>query len=372
MEDTYKGESPSKKYARYMCWLSIAEDFDTEKFRSGKHLVLASREGGDISTLLGMGVHPKSIIAVEHSASAAHAAQEKYPQVRVVCRDVVKMAQECKRTLSSAYLDFCGTATAATITRIRQVVLHGLKDDAYLAVTVLSGREQGELREEILAHKAKPFLRRRFHDLSNKTLVTETISGIRESHPHCEVQLYRERLLAALADDDLLDVEGERIRAAQAKLYSDHSPPLVRMHYLREKLVVALSPHRVALHPIATLHYNSNTDGSNGVPMVVVVFKTRRFLRSMPPDKFTAYFNRFIRDTGSTRVLGCNMTDQSLRGVVLNLAQLIDDGVAAGTTVHSGISSAEIVAQMFNLRKETIIAWKAHRTRGTYGQESQC
>jgi len=373
MEDTYRGESPAKKYARYRCWTTIAQDMTSSAFAKGKHLVLASREGGDIATLLAFDVEPKNIIAVEHNPSAAHAVQEKYPAVRVVCRDVVKMSQECKRTLSSAYLDFCGTATDSLLRRVCQVVLHGLKDDAYLAVTVLSGREQGELREEILARKSKPLSARRFHSLSDRSLVEEMISGIRGNEQGTGAQEYRARLKHALLspDPEALRTEAARIRATQEWLFAEKTSPLVRMHYLREELLPMLEPHRVTLHPLEMLHYNSNTHGANGVPMCIVVFKVRRFTRTTPTRKFKWYSNRFHADSGATRIVDCNMDEPELRRAVLSMERIIAEDQAAGRLRDSELSLVERLALTFNLPKETIIAWKAHRTRGTYEQESQ-
>jgi len=364
MEDTYRGESPAKKYARFLCWSHISEGLGN-KFAEGKHLVLASREAGDISALLGLGVNPKGIIAVEHSSSAAHAAQEKYPQVHVVCRDVVKIARECKRTLSSAYLDFCGTLTDAMISKVCQVALLGLKDDAYLAVTMLAGREQGELRDEVLFEKARTLERRRFFSLSDKQLVTEMISGIRGRAS--EDRAYKERLQEALLVEGDTKLAAENIRRTQTELYLEHSTYLARMHYLHRALLDRLLPHRVAVHPVEVLHYNSHTRESNGMPMCVSIFKTRRFLRSMPERKFKAYSNRFGTEEGQTRVRDCNLDERELRRAALSMLDTMDLRPA-----HLGnCSSTETLAQVLNLPKETIIAWKAHRTRGTYGQESQ-
>jgi len=369
MEDTYRGESPSKKYARYQCWAAIALGMGAERFIKGKHLVLASREGGDISTLTGLEVEPKNIVAVEHSSSAAYAVQEKYPNIRVVCRDVVKMAQECKRTLSSAYLDFCGTATDAMLQRVEQVIVHGLKDDAYIAVTMLSGREQGELRDNILAKKAIPVEWRKFQTLSDKALLVGMIDGARGAQD--DVVEYKARLKAALLDPVATKEEADRIRVAQTVLYEERSAPLVRMHYVREQLLTRLVPRRVALHPTEVLHYNSNTAGANGVPMVVVIFKTRRFTRGTPVQKFKAYSNRFAAESGSTLVINCNMNDRELRRVVLHLEDSIQADRDAGICSAAKVTTAEQLALTFNLRPETIIAWKAHRTRGTYQEEAE-
>lgn len=366
MADVYRGDSPSKKYARYLCWATIVKMMGADKFSRGKHLVLASREGGDIACLLMQDVPPKNIVAVEHNSVAAHEAQEKYPQVSVVCRDVVKIAQECKRTLSSAYLDFCGTANTSLVHKICQVIMHGLKDESYLAVTVLSGRESGELRKEILARKAKPFADRRFHSLSDRDLVEVTRMGVQKTHDE-----YARYLTEALADPRKLVVAAAEVRASQQALYSDQASPLARMHYLRETLTNELARSRTTVHPVAMLHYTSTTRDAHGVPMCVVIFKVRRFTRSMPLEKFKWTSNRFGQEEGSTQIINCNMGEAELRNLVLELADLTEQARDADKLLPSTVTPVELVAGLFNLRKESIIAWRAHQTRGTYQKEDR-
>jgi hypothetical protein len=42
--DTYKGDSSAKKFMRAHYWLRVAKTIGWNRFRNGKHLVLASRE----------------------------------------------------------------------------------------------------------------------------------------------------------------------------------------------------------------------------------------------------------------------------------------------------------------------------------------
>jgi len=365
MEDTYKGESPSKKNARLLCWSSVVRA-SAERFMTGKHLVLVSREAGDVATLLGLAVPPKQIIAVDHNPSAAYLAQQKYPQVRVVCRDVAKIARECKRTLTSAYLDFCGTATDKTLDRTVQVILHGLKDEACLAVTLLAGREQGELRDAVIAHKEKSASDKRFEDMSDSQLLEQLCIG---SYGN-DYRVYLRELLQS-GDRGAVKAEAARIRDAQADLYENRSAPLARMHYLRDRLLAETKLHRVSLHPLALLHYNSNTKTSNGMPMCVVVFHSRRFPHSTTQRKFKELVRRHMHEIGSTLVLDCNMTEAKLRACVLHHVDKIDEDIAAEPTAHVGLPAVDVVALLYNLPRETIIAWKAHRTRGTYAQEAR-
>lgn len=64
----YRGESPAKKFARWGFWLEVRAQLGKERFLEGEHLVLASAEAGDVSVLLGMGVKPRNIMAIDMDA----------------------------------------------------------------------------------------------------------------------------------------------------------------------------------------------------------------------------------------------------------------------------------------------------------------
>jgi hypothetical protein len=78
MEREYKKESPSKKIARKTVYKELETVCGRRRFVNGPHLVIAGSEGGDISVLLGMGVDPQGIYAVDIDKHALAAAKDRF------------------------------------------------------------------------------------------------------------------------------------------------------------------------------------------------------------------------------------------------------------------------------------------------------
>ena len=175
MEDHYKGDSPSKKWARYEYWMGVCDLMGNEKFRKALHLVLVSREAGDIPVLLLMGVPPQNIIAVDLNPRAASAAQRKWPSVKVVCGDIVNIAAEYKRTIGSAFLDFCNPISHEYVERVMKVARLGLRDSAVLGVAFLCGREQDQVLVQSI-EQSKELLRKA--GTADRELASLSRSGI--------------------------------------------------------------------------------------------------------------------------------------------------------------------------------------------------
>ena len=78
MESEYKKESPSKKIARKTVYKELEAVCGRQRFVKGPHLVIAGSEGGDVSVLLGMGVDPSGIYAVDIDKHALAAAKDRF------------------------------------------------------------------------------------------------------------------------------------------------------------------------------------------------------------------------------------------------------------------------------------------------------
>lgn len=376
MEDKYKGESPSKKQARFLYWVEVMKRSRVsghDRFFEGHHMILASREGGDISTLYGLGVEPKYIVAVERNPSAAFAVQEKYPDVRVVCSDAVRIAKEYRRKLASAYLDFCGSLTDKLIDDIFQVVQHGLKDEAMLGVTVLSGREKGELRLAMGEEKQKlqdpedRFLKH-FSDEDVVLMYQEMARGKTDEGLR---RLYaRTTEILQSGDPARVKEEANRIRQQHIDGYEEAGSAIARLHFLTRELQRRLNPFRVLIHPVTLFSYTSSTDKSKGVPMAVVLFKVARLNKKLPMDRFYRKLLDATVQWGFTNLQDCNADMRDLRRQVLSYLRFLDKEHSLGKYAESTILTATTKsALLWNLPEETITAWKAHQTRGTYEDE---
>lgn len=145
-EDTYRGDSTAKKIARAMYWLRVHGHLG-DRFYSGGHLVLASRDGGDISVLLGMGVAPKNIIAVDRCEDAAQACRMAFPGINVIHGEAVDVARVMRRTLSSAFIDYCQFPNEERISECFDVMQLGVRDGGCFGMAFSRGHERGATNE---------------------------------------------------------------------------------------------------------------------------------------------------------------------------------------------------------------------------------
>jgi len=151
----YTGDTPSKKIARLAVWKRVKEILGA-RFFTGSHLVLLSSEAGDISTLLGLGVHASHIIGVDSDKHAVDAAKFRFDDVRCIKGDVADVARQLKSSgtkFVSAYLDFCGPMRENTIGKTIEVT-KSLDKKAAVAITVKMGREQGKWADAVNAAKS--------------------------------------------------------------------------------------------------------------------------------------------------------------------------------------------------------------------------
>lgn len=360
MEDTYKGESPSKKLARYRFWVRVFQYLGA-RFYSGKILILASREGGDIPVLCGLGVRPKDILAVEVNSEAARKAQEKHPDVHVVCGDVARIAKMHRKECVAALLDFCQPIEQRLIDTVKTVVEHTMKDNSVLGVGYLSGRESGELRESVSCYAD---LMVELNDLKNDDPVVvgrkvlELMSSV-GSYALSDKEIaegVRESLLNPLmvTEERLHDLGTEILEVLSRSDKSVVPRAALRAGFLSSALS---SGRRAAVLIQECFYYTSTTRSGKGVPMGIAVGTVYRAL----PTQDSSHLARIIaRDKAAMNALStrdCNATDEELRDFVLTLA---DKGDYFDRRV------SERLHDLFNISKGTLAAWKAHRTMGTY------
>ena len=105
----YKKESPSKKIARKTTYKELESAAGRRRFVRGPHLVIAG-SGGDISVLLGMGVDPSGIYAVDIDKHALACAKDRFRD-RGVNFALVPFAQAARHfgidEFLTAFIDMC-------------------------------------------------------------------------------------------------------------------------------------------------------------------------------------------------------------------------------------------------------------------------
>ncbi len=129
MKDTYKGASDQKRIARSYLW-----DVATKK-TDGPYLVLASREGGDISAGLAWGAKQSEFTAVDSCPDAAASCAARWPDATVRVGDVRQYIDD---RFNFIHLDFCCNLEPVVFDCLR---LCTPRIGRVLAVTTLKGRE---------------------------------------------------------------------------------------------------------------------------------------------------------------------------------------------------------------------------------------
>lgn len=110
MESNYKGDTPSKKQARVLYWTIIRDRLGNAAFKKGPYLVIAGKEGGDVSTLLAMGVEPTAIHAVDVNRHDLAASAARFKGSGVVFKVAEFKDAHVKfgmREYACAFIDMC-------------------------------------------------------------------------------------------------------------------------------------------------------------------------------------------------------------------------------------------------------------------------
>jgi hypothetical protein len=343
-EDTYKGESPGKKYARLQFWLRVSNMLGQKRFVGSKHLVLASREGGDVSVLRGLGVPAKNIIAVDHNRQAAFEAQEKFPEVEVIVADVADVAKEYKRQFASTFLDFCAPVREELLEKVVEVMTWGLGNDSALGAAFLNGREKGQMIEVLKKEKERfNTALSRMADLPDESLLQTYAPEDAPDWPEPKKRAYL-----------------ERIRKDLIEHMSDSEAPLTRATYVDYELIRRGTPRRCAPVAVSFMSYVSATKDSKGVPMFIYLGKVVRGLPGTAPHKFSRALAKEKWGGGSPSVMSFELDDAGLRDMVLRGFEGLDEEQVKARWDRMPFHL------LLNVPKAKISAWRAHKTMGTY------
>lgn len=137
---TYRGDSQTKKSARLRVWEVIRLALPKE-FMQGPHVFLASKEGGDASTLRGMDVPDSAMLAVDCDAAALREFERRYPEIPNRNTDVAYALRDMEKTPASIFLDFSSQVSDQTFNKV-QFALRHLEKGKVLACTFAIGREK--------------------------------------------------------------------------------------------------------------------------------------------------------------------------------------------------------------------------------------
>ena len=142
MKPVYRGETDSKRVARWLVW-SCHQRLLGKYFVTNPNVFLASRIGGDIDTLLEMGVSPDCVWAVEFSREQCEPlfAKAKKKGFRVFLEKIQAVVERLaeSESIRSVYLDYCGNLCGTRSSTQRVMVK--MAPGSVVSITLFLGRE---------------------------------------------------------------------------------------------------------------------------------------------------------------------------------------------------------------------------------------
>jgi hypothetical protein len=339
MKDTYKGESPAKKIVRFHFWRRLMEELGDERFCRSKHLVLASREGGDISILLGLGVPPANILAAELNDRAHAVVCRKFPTVKVFHGNVVELAKAHRRKFKTSFLDFCSPLTQRVLDSSIEV-LKCMSHDSFLGICLLASRESGDLRTKVQSEKSK---------------IRDTILAITKGDRSRWDEVMK-KVPVTPTMDEMVDEAAQESYDKPGRFLHRSITASARLSVLTETLVARGRRFKVAPFGIFTRQYQSRLAGNQGVPMVVYLGKVVR-PGLMNQKKFDRKFYQAIKHWDEQNPPNWD---------AMSLIEIDEDALRRFTLSWADEFPNAPIPEMLNIPRQRLAAWKAHRTMGTY------
>lgn len=343
---TYKGDSPGKKVARARLWINAGMVMTAldEKYKGA--YVLAG-EGGDVSTLKALGFDPKTITAVDLDGDYANFCGELYPGITTLTGEAGEWAQ-CV-DYNAAHLDFCNSLTVENLDTARKVILGASSYPMCLSITMMKGREAppklNRIAHSNLPRHARKELRRRMQKSELSSAGAQLLMREKVFDPRVAIDAERERMR------QVWGANGRGVNVGAMKKdgsFTSLGTGMVRIGAFTACLDTLLYEEGLVCFMVMILCYHSKSKTSNGTPFVcgnVVVVKRSE------ADIYQRYLMHHAPSLMSFEAIPGGESKGALRSFALQAAR----GLPART-----------VGTLFDVPRETVIAWRAHETRGTY------
>lgn len=340
--DSYKGESLQKKIVRIQTHLAVKRYLDGKApglFADGIHVFLASREGGDIGVLKWLGVSPRTMLGVDRNEEAIKNCAEKWATILcapagspwgpglIHAADIADVVREVTTALGGtsggpriahAFLDFCCHIDKSTIDSMTSV-WRSLPRGSVLTVAILKGREKIQANHRVVVAPVCDRKRRRGE---------AKVLGRRGAVGAATVLLAK--MIRGEVQWDARTVE-LTIQSMPGLAPSNRGIDVSRMGLINLALTIVESG--VVPVCLSAYEYQSTTNASRGVPMLVASFAKLGRGEPIPKMKWTRMTEAFAIDMRSSILRQSSSTDAAL---------------------------------LLNVEPSTASAWKAHVTRGTY------
>jgi len=346
---TYKGDSPGKKVARARLWLNAGMVMTALDVQYRGAYVLAG-EGGDVSTLKALGFKPETITAVDLDPEYANFCGELYPGITTLAGEAGEWAG-CV-DYNGAHLDFCNGITLENIDTARKVILGAGTYPMCLGITMMKGREAPAKLNKHLHPNIPRKIRKDLMKAGKKfghSAGDQLLMRGKMFDPKVCIGRARKRLLSHANGPGWYDESDNWLRSAvkNGKL-TPLGTGLIRMDAFRSCLNVLLLEHGLGVVPVMALCYHSKSNHSNGTPFVCGNFIVAKLHELQVYEQYLFTYSPSLM---CFEAIPGRESQSALRNFALSAAH--------------GLPS-KTVGNLFDIPPETVIAWRAHETRGTY------
>lgn len=338
-------------------------------------LVLAG-EGGDVSTVLGLGIKEPMVTAVDIDQENAEFVHELYPAAKSLIGDVGLMSKTAN--YNAVHLDFCNGITTANLCTARDVIRNSKSFPLWLSITMMKGREKSNNEtKELLVPALSRTVRKRIR--KQYQIGHWDIAAHFTTHGDLELMrligMSKKELIRGRSPD--LDkaslkktkMKGHQILTSAGQLTSLGNG-IARSGVVRQALCASLLTEEHAMsmmdrgrgagNPhwgfdigcVGVYCYYSRSKHSDGTPFVTMNFVVTRGLAQCDAvgDVMVNTGNQIAAFQGLPASIG-------VRGMKQFAISMMEAGLTVAET-----------ALCLDVRKRTVVAWKAHSTRGTYDE----
>lgn len=269
---SYRGDSPSKKMARLLFWVVGRELMGESRFREGPHVVLASKDAGDVAALLSLGARPGGIIAVDTDAQACLDILDQYEGVKAINDDIFEVLKTYRRKAASIFFDFCGQPSLELVEQMAKNAAE-LPDRSYWGAAFSYGREREKVQEG--------------YETMRQTLIAEVRAAEKRRLERGMHIVYRGPRPEDNGDDLLTYLEGDALKNP----YDWRILALSQYSLLRAAHYTNIAKRRGASALVYTAQYVSGTEFSKGMPMLAFGAVTAR---KLPGESDRMAVKRFL------------------------------------------------------------------------------
>lgn len=384
-ESGYKGDSVGKKMTRVYLWARIVKHLRSNGLDGGRIAYLASREGGDASTLGALGWPAERQLAIDRDRGALAAFSKLHPNVPTELGDCGEIVAQGR--FAAVYLDFCGPATDAVIEIVARCA-KSVVQNGRIAYCVMRGRERGAKVADIKASAARKQLLWSDRVGADRQRIEKALADLRLKDPArppamsprraaaYEELIRANRELRATAQD-YLDAMTGLSRAETENLPSDFRSRCMdgRAELFWRRAQTIVRPARIELAWRTFIAYHSRTDRGHGVPMMVEDLLVRRHGQGMDRSRFD---REVLRNADCDMGLRASWASpptplapgQSIMDSIISLPMVRVD--LTGCTRSFLVSQSRMIdfqfghgraAEALNVTAGRLAAWKAVETR---------